>query len=258
MTVQTFTVIQKRIRIAIKAISTIALLSLFSLTMTTLAWGTADTTIYFLLLYPVLFITTILIIVNIRFAHFLIIVISIIYSILLSRSIGEFFIFDGYNNVLYFVLALPYFALLTLVPLTTSYLAATSKHKKVFVTIAIITALAFPTFAIGERYGMDYMSYAFIDAKITSQEQVILNCKPGFADTRTFTVTTNSASLADQIKKHGEYYQGSYFLHTTIKKTFNFRNLKSVSLTKIDSIEIVPQLMWMTNEIKGDISFLKP
>jgi hypothetical protein len=166
--VQTLTEIPKRKRLAIKIISTIGVLSLFSLTMTALAWGTADTTIYFLLLYAVLFITTILIIANVRFAYFLIIVIAIIYAILLNREVGEFFVFNNYNKILYLVLALPYFALLTLVPLTTSYLSATAKHKKIFVTTALTIAIGFPGFAIGERYKMDYMSYAFIDAQISS------------------------------------------------------------------------------------------
>ena len=249
--------IQKRQRLAIKIISTIALLSLFSWTMTALAWGTADKTIYFLLLYPVLFIMTILIMANKRFAYFAIILIAIIYVILLNRDVGEFLVFNRYNNVLYLVLALPYFALLTLVPLTTSYLSATAKYNKLFVTIALMIALGFPAFAIGERYNMDYMSYAFIDAEISSQGNVKLNCKPGFADSRTFIVTTNSARVADQIKKYGEYYQGSYFLHTTIKKTFRFNNLKSVTLIKIDSNYLVPALTWTKNEIKGDISFLE-
>ena len=178
---------------------------------------------------------------------------------LLNREIGNLFVFDSHNNILYLVLALPYFTLLTLLPLTTSYLTATSKHKRIFVTTAIIIAISFPTFAIAERYNMNYSDNIFIDAEITDQGQVKLNCKPGFADTRTFIVTTNSSKIADQIKKYGEYYQGSYFLHnTTIKKNYRFSNLKSVTLTKVDNNKIVPEMTWTTDEIKGDISFLKP
>jgi len=257
-TLEKLTTIQKQERLSVKIISVVALLSLFSLTMTAFAWGTANTTIYFLLIYPVLFITTILIIANIRFAYFLIIAIAISYGTLLNYNIGDFLVFNYHNNVLYLVLALPYFSLLTLVPLATSYLTTKSKHKKVFVTITLIIALGFPTIAIVERYNMDYFSYTFIDAKISNQGQVTLNCRPGFADIRTFIVTANSLKLADQIKKYGEYYQGSYFLHTTIKKKYRFGELKSVTLTKIDSNKLVPELTWTTNEIRGDISFLKP
>jgi len=250
---------QKYTRLAIKIIASIAMLSLFSLTLTAFAWGTADTTIYFVLLYPVLFITTILIIANIRFAYFLIIVTAIIYSTVLNRDIGEFFIFNNHNNALYLVLALPYFALLTLIPLTILYLTSISKHKMIFVTTAILVAISFPIFAIAERYNMNYSDNIFVDAEINDQGQVKLNCKPGFADTRTFIVTTNSSNIANQIKKYGEYYQGSYFLHnTTIKKNYRFSNLKSITLTKVDKNKIIPEPTWATDEIKGDISFLKP
>lgn len=226
--------------------------------MTTLAWGTTYTTGYILSLYPILFATTILIIRNVRFAYFLIIVVGICYAALLNRDIGNFLVFNTYNNTLYLVLVLPYLALLSLVPLTTSFLVAPAKHKKIVVIASAVIAIGFPVIAIAERYKMNYMSYAFIDAEINSQGQVKLNCKPGFADARTFTVTANSITLADKIKKYGEYYQGSYFLHTTIKKTFSFSNLESVTLTKIDSIQILPPVTWTRNEMKGDISFLKP
>ncbi len=251
--------IQMPKRLTVKILTVIGLLSLFSLTMTALAWGTADTTIYYLLLYPILFITTILIIANARVAFFLIIAIAIAYAILLNRDIGEFLVFNSHNNILYLVLALPYFALLTLIPFTTSYLTATSKQKGIFVMAAIIVTLSFPIFAIAERYNMTYSDNIFVDAEITDQGQVILNCKPGFADTRAFIVTTNSSKIADQIKKYGEYYQGSYFLHnTTIRKDYRFSNLKSVTLSKIGNNKIVPEQTWTSDEIKGDVSFLKP
>lgn len=251
--------IQKRQRLAIKVVTVIGLLSLLSLTMTAFAWGIGSITIYFLFLYPALLITTIFVFLNVRFAYFLTILIGLSYAFLLNREIGDLFVFDYNNNILYLVLALPYFILLTLVPLTTSYLTATSKHKKIFVTIAFIIAIGFPMFAIAERYNMDYMDNIFIDAEINNKGQVILNCKPGFADSRTFTVTTNSSEFANQVKKYGEYYQGSYFLHnTTIRKKFRFSKMKSLTITQVNKNRIAPKLTWTTNEIKGDISFLQP
>lgn len=258
MTVQPLRDIRKRQRLAIKTVSGIGLLSLFSLTMTVFAWGVGDKTLYYLLLYPALLITTILLIANIRFAYFVIILFALIYPALLNREIGELFVFDSNNIILYFVLALPYFILLTLVPLTTSYLTSSSKYHRLFVAIAVIIAISFPTFAIAERFDMDYSDYVFIDAEINDKGHVTLNCKPGFVDTRTFIVTTNSLKIANQIKKYGEYYQGSYFLHTTIRKNFRFSNLKSITLMEIDNKKIVPKLTWTIDEIKGDISFLKP
>jgi hypothetical protein len=106
---------------------------------------------------------------------------------------------------------------------------------------------------------MTYSDNIFIDAEISDQGQVIFNCKPGFADTRTFIVTTNSSRIADQVKKFGEYYQGSYFLqNTTIKKDYRFSHLKSVTISKIGNNKTIPELTWTTDEIKGDVSFLKP
>jgi len=257
--VRTLTDIQKRQRLAIKVLSVLGVLSLFSLTMTVFAWGIGDKTIYYLLLYPALIITTILLVANIRFAYFIIILFGLIYATLLNREIGKLFVFDSHNNILYLVLALPYFTLLTLIPLTISYLTEAAKHKKWLVSLALIIAIGFPFFAIAERYDMSYSDTVFVDAEINDQGQVTFNCKPGFADTRTFIVTTKSEKVADQIKKYGEYYQGSYFLHNTaIKKIFRFSKLKSITLTGIDTNKIVPELTWTADEIKGDVSFLEP
>lgn len=251
--------IQKHLRLTIKIVCIIGLLSLFSLTMTFFAWGTDEATIYHLLLYPALFITTILLIANVRVAYFLPIFFGLAYGTILNQEIGNLFVFDRHNNILYLVLVLPYFTLLTLIPLTISYLTATLKHKRFFVTTAIIIAIGFPTFAIGERYNRDYSGNIFIDAEISDQGLITFNCKPGFADTRTFIVTSNSSKIADQIRKHGEYYQGSYFLHnTTLKKNYRFSNLKSITLLKFDNKKIVPELTWTANDIQGDISFLEP
>ena len=256
---QTFTDIQKRQRLAIKVVSIVGLLSLFSLTMTVFGWGSGEATIYYLLLYPALLITTILLIANVRFAYFLMILFGFAYAILLNREIGKFFVFDSHNSILYLVLALPYFILLSLVPLTTSYLTANSKSKKIFVTTAIMIAISFPTFSIAERFNMNYSDNIFIDAVISELGQVTFNCKPSFADTRTFIMTTNSSQIADQIKKYGEYYKGSYFLHNAaIEKNYRFSKLKSVTLIKVDNNKIIPKMAWTTDEIKGDVSFLKP
>jgi hypothetical protein len=65
--------------------------------------------------------------------------------------------------------------------------------------------------------------------------------------------------IEKQIKKYGEYYQGSYLLQNTkIKKNFRFSKLQSITLTKIGDNKISPQLTWTINEIKGDVEFLQP
>ena len=122
-----------------------------------------------------------------------------------------------------------------------------------------MVALGIFIFSIADRFDKDYSDNIFVDADIDKQGNVTLNCKPGFADTRTFTLTNNSKDFADQIKRYGEYYQGSYFLHsTTIKKNFRFSKLQTVTLTKIGDNKITPQLTWKIKEIKGDVDFLQP
>lgn len=44
----------------------------------------------------------------------------------------------------------------------------------------------------------------FVNAEINQQGQVIFDCKPGFADIKTFIGTTNLKEIADKIEKHGE------------------------------------------------------
>lgn len=255
----TFKDIQKRRKLVIKIVNVIGLLSLFSFTITAFAWGTGEAIVYYLLLYPVLFITTILLIANVRFAYFVTIILALIYATLLNHQIGKLFVFDNHNYILYLVLALPYFTMLILVPLTTSYLTATSKHQNLLFKAAMIIAISFPIFAIAERYDTNYLNNIFIDAKINSHGQVMLRCNPSFADSRTFIVTTNSSKIADQIKKYGEFYQGSFFMHnSTVKMNYRFSNLKSITLIKVGNNQIVPAASWPINEVKGDVSFLTP
>lgn len=256
---QTLTDKQKRQRIAIIIVSIIGLLSSLSFTLTVFAWGTGDATIFYLLLYPAFFVTTILAVTKVRFAYFLTIIFAFIYAILLNREIGNYIIFRSDNDVLLLVLVLPYMAFLTLIPLTTIFLAAFARQKKLLVTASFIIAFGFPTFAIAERFNMNYSDQIFIDAEVNEKGQTKLNCKPSFADTRTFILTTKSPQIADQIKKYGEYYQGSYFLQNTeIKKNYRFNKLKSVTIIKIGENILNPQQTWTTNEIKGDASFLQP
>ncbi len=125
----------------------------------------------------------------------------------MTSEVGKYFIFDFHNNVLFWVLLLPYLTFLTLVPLTTTYLTNNFSFAKAFKLTSIIISVGIFTFSIADRFDKDYSDNIFVDAEINQQGQVILNCKPGFADTRTFIVTTNLKEIADKIKKYGEYYQ---------------------------------------------------
>ena len=249
----------KQLRLTIILTSIAGLLSFFSLTVTTFAYGIGKTTWIYLTLYPILFISTILIISKVRLGFLLLLLTTLTYSILLTSEVGKYLIFDLQNNVLFFVLLIPYLIFLLLISLTTIYLTNNFKNSKSIKFASIIIVIGIFIFAIADRFDKDYSGQIFIDAEINKQGQITLNCKPGFADTRTFIVTAISNKFCNQIKEFGEFYQGSYFLqNTTIKKNFRFNNLKSITLVKIGKNEILPNLTWTIKDIKGNIEFLQP
>ena len=249
----------KLLRLTIILTSIVGLLSFFSMTVTTFAYGIGDMTWVYLLLYPTLFISTTLIIIKIRLGFYLIFLTAFAYSVLLTSEVGKYLVFDFQNNVLFFVLLMPYLISLLLIPLTTIYLTDSYKKSALFKLTSIFIALGIFIFAITDRFDKDYSDQIFVDAEINKQGQITLNCKPGFADTRTFIVTSNSNEFGKQIKKIGEFYQGSYFLqNTAIKKNFRFNNLQSITLTRIGKNEISPSLTWTIKDIKGDVEFLQP
>ncbi len=84
----------KKLRLAIIIASIVGLLSFFSMTITIFAYGNGDTTLLYLLRYPVLFVSTILTIAKVRFGFLLTLMIVLTYSILLTREVGKYFIFD--------------------------------------------------------------------------------------------------------------------------------------------------------------------
>jgi len=249
----------RQLRLAIILTSIVGLLSFFSMTVTTFAWGVGDTTLLYLLLYPTFLLSTILVITKVRLGYLLTFLTAFTYAILLTSEVGKYLIFNFHNNVLFWVLLLPYFTFLTLIPLTAIFLTTDFKFAKTVKLTSIIVAIGIFIFSIADKFNKDYSDSIFVDAEINEQGQIKLNCKPGFADSRTFIVTTNLKGIEEQIKKYGEFYQGSYFLQNTkIKKNFRFSKLQSITLTKIGDNIISPQLTWTTKEIKGDVDFLQP
>ena len=249
----------KQLRLTTILTSIVGLLSFYSLTVTTFAWGVGDTTLLYLLLYPTFLLSTILIIAKVRLGYYLTILTVLTYSILLTSEVCKYFIFNFHNNVLFWILLLPYLTCLALIPLTVMFLTANNKFAKTFKVTSILLAIGIFIFSIADRFNKDYSDSIFVDAKISEQGHITLNCKPGFGDSRTFIVTTDLKEIEEQIKKYGEWYQGSYFLQNTkIKMNFRFSKLQSITLTKIGDNVISPQLTWTTREIKGDVDFLQP
>lgn len=249
----------RKLRLTIILTSIVGLLSFFSMTVTTFAWGVGDTTLLYLLLYPTFLLSTILIIAKVRLGYYLTLLTALTYSILLTSEVGKYLIFNFHNNVLFWVLLLPYLTFLALIPLTIMLLTVNNKFAKTLRLTSILLAIGIFIFSIADRFNKDYSDNIFVDAEISEQGHITLNCKPGFADSRTFIVTTDLKEIEEQIKKYGELYQGSYFLQNTkIKKNFRFSKLQSITLTKIGDNLISPQLTWTTKEIKGDVDFLQP
>ena len=249
----------KRLRLAIILTSIVGLLSSFSFTVTTFAYGIGDNTMPILLLYPTFILSTILVIANVRLGYFLTLFTALTYSIMLTSEVGYFMVFNFQNSVLLAVLLLPYLAFLTLIPLTINYLTKSLGHKKIFQIGAIALSIGIFIFSIIDRQNKNYYDNIFIDAEIVDNGEIILNCKPGFADSRTFVIKTKSKELEDQIKEFGEFYQGSYFLQNTrISKSFRFTKLKSITIKQFGDNELKNHLTWTKDELNGDTEFLQP
>ena len=229
------------------------------MTVTAFAYGVGDATSIYLMLYLTFLLTTILMIAKVKLGYLLTFLTALAYSLLLTGEVGKYLIFDFNNNVLFWVLFLPYLTFLTLIPLTAIFLAFKTKLANTVKSTSIFLAIGIFIFSIADRFNKDYSDSIFVDAEINEQGQISFNCKPSFADPRTFVVTTSSKEIEEQIKKYGEFYQGSYFLQNTkIIKNFRFSELQSITLTKIGDNKISPQLTWTIKEIKGDTEFLQP
>jgi hypothetical protein len=246
---------QKIHRLTILTLCVIALVSCFSLTVTTFAYGTEKTTFLFLFLYPILVISTILIIAKNRFGIILSLLSSIVYCFLLFSEVGKYLVFNFDNSVLLWVLLLPYLSFLFIILTSVLYLFW---NRKILKIIGILIFISFLILPIAERYNKDYSENIFIDAEIKNGK-VILTCKPGFGDSRNFILESESKILAEKIKTVGEFYQGSYFLQNcTIVINYQFSELKQISLTEIGAEKVSPKIVWSVKNVSGDFSFLRP
>ena len=77
----------RQLRLTVILTGIVGLLSFFSMTITTFAWGVGDTTLVYLLLYPTFLLSTILVIAKIRLGYFLTLLTALTYSILLTSEV---------------------------------------------------------------------------------------------------------------------------------------------------------------------------
>jgi len=249
----------KKLRIAISVFGITAVLSSFSLTVTTFSYGTGDNTILILLLYPILIISTILVIAKIKLGIYLTLATSLIYSALLTQEVEKYLIFDIQNFILLPVLLLPYLSFIILISLTIIYLTVNLKSAIRWRTASVIFATGFLVFIMIDAFSKNYKDTIFIDAEIGEGGRIKLNCKPSFGDARNFVINEVSKELEKKIKANGEYYQGSYFLtNTKITKNFRLNELRTISINEIGKNKLSKEFTWDKEKLKGELEFLYP
>lgn len=253
------TKIEKQLRLIIITTNVILLLSLFPITISTFAYGIGKTPYLYLPLYPLLIIATILVIAKLRIGFLLTLSISIIYCFLLTNDVGYYFIFNSWNYILFWIIILPFFLSIFIIPLATFYLSEKIKFKNLLIIVSLFICFCFIIYPILDRYKKEYSDTIFVDAEINTSGLITLNCKPNFGDSRNFVLTNNSFGMQKQIKKYGEYYQGRYFLtNTTVRTKYKFDKLISVTIVKINNNKLNQELTWKIDEIKGETDFLTP
>jgi len=175
----------------------------------------------------------------------------------LTPDIGEFLIFKLDNLALFGVLLIPYLTLLVLTPLTIKYLTTNSKQGPLVLKLAIALSIGFLFYAVLDRYDKDYRDSIFIELTLTDGDEAKLVCRPGFADTRGFKISTDSRNLIEVAKKRGDFLHGSYLLSNVgITKRFKFDKLISVTITDLGGEDLNEKLTWDKEKLNGDTSFL--
>lgn len=250
---------QKKIRLTIIILTIIGLISFLSQTVTVFAYGIGNSTYLYLLLYPLLFVSLILVIAKSKIGFLLTLLTSISYSILLTNEVGKYLTFDIQNSILILVLLLPYLTFLSLIALSIIYLTDKTQNRIKFQSTSILFALGFFVFIIFDRMDKDYSRTVFVDAILKNNGIVELKLKPGFADSREFYLKTNSKKLEKIIKEKGEFVQGSYFLsNTRIQTNYKFDKLKSLTIIEFNKNIELPKLTWTVDEINGNYDFIRP
>lgn len=250
---------QKKIRLIIVILTIVGLISFLSQTVTVFAYGIDKTTDFYLLLYPMLFVSLILVLAKSKFGILLTLLTSTSYSILLTNEVGKYLTFDFQNSILILVLLLPYLIFLSLIPLSIIYLTDKTQNRIKFQTASVLFTLGFFAFIAIDRMDKNYSRTVFVDANLKNNGIVELKLKPGFGDSREFYVKTNSKELEKIIKEKGEFVQGSYFLsNTRIQTNYKFDKLKSLTIIEFNKNIKLPKLTWNVDEINGNYDFIRP
>src|SRR5690606_24990431 len=175
------------------------------------------------------------------------------------KDVEKYLMFDIRSESLLYVLFLPFIGTVALLALIPHYLLRAKKFSKYVTYTAILLAGFILLLPIIRSFGGQYTHHLFIDAEITAQGKVILECRPHFGDSRSFILVSESPELAEAIKKHAEYFKGSYFIHDAVfQSNYRFEKLQSVELLKIGSKRLVNNYSWTTDKLQGTTAFLIP
>lgn len=251
----------KMFRLTILIVSIIGLLSSLPFIATMFAYGIGDNEIMALYFpsYVVLGIATVINLFKWKIGYYLTIISALICSLLLIKDVGYFLIFEPNNYILYLILFLPFILFLSLIPITVVYLTSNYHKNKLIAMSSIFFAFGIFSYTIIDRYNQSFNNLIFIEANISDEGIISLNCRPGFGDSRNFSIKTKSNNLEADIKNYGMFYKGDYFLdNTKVLTHFRFSKLKSITLVKFGNHTLANQFTWTKSELIGNTDFLKP
>lgn len=249
----------KRLRWLIIIVSILTLLSCWTFTITLFAYGPGRMVFVYLCLYLLLFVSIVLVIAKVPAGYWLVLAVSVSYAILLNGDVGEEFLHKTPSFIMYVVLLIPYVLSLANIPLSICYLCISRRRSTRAVKVAIMFSVALPLYSVADLVSKDYKQSVYADIEFMKGGTVKLTCKPGFADSRQFSLVIKSQSLAQKLKANAERLRSYYYISDLrVVKSFRFRRFLRLKIEAANRARIPDSPVWKVTDLKGDISFLRP
>ncbi|MFB2121579.1 hypothetical protein [Parapedobacter sp. 2B3] len=248
----------KILHLATILLGVVGILSITPVTITVFAYGLGYSGYIFSFAYLFLITSIFLIIAKTQLGYYLALIVSFTYIYQVIEEVEHFLIFERTNYPLAGILLFPYLVFLALILLCVIYLTTHLKYKRFYISTSLVVIMGIVLYPLVDGFNKNYYDNVFIMAEFTDQS-IELNVKPGFADSRSFTIVTSDKDIGKQIKEYGEYHQGSYLLmNVGIRKNFRYSTLRSITLYKFGDEKVVSKSKWSVTEMKGDLEFLVP
>jgi hypothetical protein len=250
---QLLTVKQKRLRLIIIILNILALISVFTISIAVLAVSSKLPVPPYLLLYIILFISTILIIAKAKTGFLLTLVVAILFGLFLMGKVSEeLFFYKPGNYSIYNVLIVPLVLFLTLIPLTIKYLVHAYDLPKYLLYISIIFVLLFPSYILFDHLNKDYPYSVMAHVRFEKDGTMKITCTPG-PGTEEFYITSNSDELAEAVKTTAESYAGIYIISDlAIIKTFRFNTFHSLTIEEVNGKRLSNAVTIRAQAIQGE------